>query len=169
MVDPAAAHERVIYERLLKAVPTAAESASQALLLPQTVDLSPLDAQRVRDLLPILTEMGFEIEDFGGDGFLVRALPEVMSGASAKAVLEETARAIVEAGPRKGRARWREELVAAAASRSAVRTRRPLDERELVPILMELAACSMPYATPAGRPTMIHVSRRDLDRRFGRA
>ena len=169
VVDPAAAHERVIYERLLKAVPTAAESASQALLLPQTVELSPLDAQRVRNLLPILTEMGFEIESFGGDGFLVRSLPEVLSGASAKAVLEETARAIVEAGPRKGRARWREEIVAAAASRSAVRTRRPLDERELIPILMELAACSMPYATPAGRPTMIHVSRRDLDRRFGRA
>ena len=169
VVDPAAAHERVMYERLLKAAPRVEEAPSQALLLPQTVALAPLDAQRVRSVLPVLTEMGFDVEDFGGDSFLVRALPDVLSGASAKAILEETASALQDAGPRKGRQHWREELVAAAASRSAVRTRRPLDARELVPILMELAACRMPYSTPGGRPTMVYTSLRDLDRRFGRA
>ena len=169
VVDPAAAHERVMYERLLKAAPRVEEAPSQALLLPQTVALAPLDAQRVRSVLPVLAEMGFDVEDFGGDSFLVRALPDVLSGASAKAILEETASALQDAGPRKGRQHWREELVAAAASRSAVRTRRPLDARELVPILMELAACRMPYSTPGGRPTMVYTSLRDLDRRFGRA
>ena len=169
VVDPAAAHERVLYERLLKAAPEVAESPAQKLLLPQSVALSPVDAQRVRTLLPVFGEMGFDLEDFGGDAFLVRSLPAALSGADAKAILEETARALDEAGPRKGRERWREELVAAAASRSAVRTRKPLDARELVPILMELAACRQPYATPGGRPTMVFTSLRDLDRRFGRA
>ena len=169
VVDPAAAHERVLYERLLKSVPEANEGPSQALLLPQTVALPPLDAERVRKLLPVFLQMGFDLEDFGGDSFLVRSLPAPLSGASAKEILEETARALEEAGPRKGRERWREELVAATAARSAVRTRKPLDERALVPILMELAACRMPYATPGGRPTMVFTSRRDLDRRFGRA
>ena len=169
VVDPAAAHERVLYERLLRAAPEVAESPAQKLLLPQTVALPPVDAQRVRSLLPVFEEMGFDLEDFGGDAFLVRSLPAALSGADAKAILEETARALEEAGPRKGRERWREELVAAAASRSAVRTRKPLDARELVPILMELAACRLPYATPGGRPTMVFTSLRDLDRRFGRA
>ena len=169
VVDPAAAHERVLYERLLRAAPEVAESPAQKLLLPQTVALPPVDAQRVRTLLPVFEEMGFDLEDFGGDAFLVRSLPAALSGADAKAILEETARALDEAGPRKGRERWREELVAAAASRSAVRTRKPLDARELVPILMELAACRLPYATPGGRPTMVFTSLRDLDRRFGRA
>lgn len=169
VVDPAAAHERVLYERLLRAAPEVAESPAQKLLLPQTVALPPVDAQRVRTLLPVFGEMGFDLEDFGGDAFLVRSLPAALSGADAKAILEETARALEEAGPRKGRERWREELVAAAASRSAVRTRKPLDARELVPILMELAACRLPYATPGGRPTMVFTSLRDLDRRFGRS
>lgn len=169
VVDPAAAHERVLYERLLRAAPEVAESPAQKLLLPQSVALPPVDAQRVRSLLPVFAEMGFDLEDFGGDAFLVRSLPAALSGADARAILEETARALEEAGPRKGRERWREELVAAAASRSAVRTRKPLDARELVPILMELAACRLPYATPGGRPTMVFTSLRDLDRRFGRA
>ncbi len=167
VVDPSAAHERVIYERLLRDA-VARETASQGLLLPQTVQLPPVDAARIRSVLPILADMGFEVEDFGGDTFLVRSLPDALSGAAAKELLEDTARALEEAGPRKGRQRWKEELVAAAASRSCVRTRKPLSERELSAILMELAACEMPYATPAGRPTMIFTSRNDLDRRFGR-
>ena len=168
VVDPSAAHERVIYERLLKDA-VAREAPSQGLLLPQTVQLPPVDAARIRSLLPLLGEMGFGVEDFGGDTFLVRSLPDVLSGAAAKELLEDTARALEEAGPKKGKQRWKEELVAAAASRSCVRTRKPLSERELTAILMELAACSMPYATPGGRPTMIFTSRNDLDRRFGRA
>ena len=167
VVDPTAAHERVIYERLLKDA-LARETASQGLLLPQTVQLPPVDAARIRSVLPLLGEMGFEVEDFGGDTFLVRSLPEPLSGAGAKELLEDTARALEEAGPKKGKQRWKEELVAAAASRSCVRTRKPLSDRELSAILMELAACSMPYATPGGRPTMVFTSRNDLDRRFGR-
>ena len=167
VVDPGAAHERVIYERLLRDA-VAREDASQGLLLPQTVQLPPVDAARIRSVLPVLAEMGFEVEDFGGDTFLVRAMPEPISGADARSLLEDTARAIEDAGPKKGKQRWKESL-AAAASRSCVRTRKPLSERELGAILMELAACSNPYATPGGRPTMIYTSRNDLDRRFGRA
>ena len=168
VVDPSAAHERVIYERLLKDA-LARETAAQGLLLPQTVQLPPVDAARIRSVLPVLADMGFEVEDFGGDTFLVRSLPDALSGAAAKELLEDTARAIEEAGPKKGKQRWKEELVAAAASRSCVRTRKPLSERELTAILMELAACKMPYATPGGRPTMIFTSKNDLDRRFGRS
>ena len=167
IVDPAAAHERVIYERLLKQ--TERETpVSQKLLLPQTVAMAPLDARRVRTLLPVLSSMGFDVEDFGGDSFVIHAMPDIVAGASAKAILEETALALEETGPRKGRQHWREELVAAAASRGAVRTGKALDARELTELLRALAACRLPYASPAGRPTMIFTSLRELDRKFGK-
>lgn len=167
VVDPSAAHERVMYERLMKSG-IASEINEQPLLLPRTLELNPLDAKRLRSVLDIMRGMGFDIEDFGKDAFLVRSLPEALSGGDAGKIIDETIRALEDAGPRKGREHWREELVAATASAAAVRTRKPLDERELMPILMELAACSMPYATPSGRPTMIFTSRNELDRRFGR-
>lgn len=167
VADPSAAHERVMYERLMKSG-VASEINEQPLLLPHTLELTPVDAGRLRSVLEIMRGMGFDIEDFGRDAFLVRSLPEALSGGDAGKIIDETIRALEDAGPRKGREHWREELVAAAASAAAVRTRRPLDERELAPVLMELAACSMPYATPSGRPTMIFTSKNELDRRFGR-
>lgn len=168
VVDPAAARERVAYERLLRS-PAWAEEQSQGLLLPQTVKLQPVDAGRVRELLPILSQMGFEVEDFGGDTFVVRALPDAISGVSAREMLEETARAFAEAGPRKGRERWREERLASVAARIAGRSRRPVDPRETAALILELAACSMPYATPSGRPTMVHFPLGDIERRLGRS
>ncbi len=168
VVDPAAARERVAYERLLRS-PAWAEEQSQGLLLPQTVKLQPVDAGRVRELLPILSQMGFEVEDFGGDTFVVRALPDAISGVSARDMLEETARAFAEAGPRKGRERWREERLASVAARIAGRSRRPVDPRETAALILELAACSMPYATPSGRPTMVHFPLGDIERRLGRS
>lgn len=168
VVDPAAAHERVVYERLLRSS-AFAESPSQGLLLPQTVVLQPIEADRVRSFLSAFSDMGFDIEDFGGDTFVVRSLPEALEGVSAEILLKDTASAIAEAGREKAREHWREELIAAAAARAAVRTGRRLDERELVPLLLELAACTLPYISPSGRPTMLFTSSRELDRRFGRA
>ena len=113
--------------------------------------------------------MGFEIEDFGGDTFVVRAMPEALEGVGAETVLKDTATAIADGGRDKARRHWREELLAAAAARSAVRARKALDERAIAPLLLELAACSLPYVSPSGRPTMLFTSSRELDRRFGRA
>ncbi len=168
VVDVSSAHERVVYERLLRSA-AFAESPAQALLLPQTVALGPVEAERVRSFLPVFSDMGFDIEDFGGDTFLVRSLPESLQNVPAKTLLQDTASAIAEAGREKARAHWREELVAAAAARAAVRAGKRLDERELSPLLLELAACRLPYVSPSGRPTMLFTSSRELDRRFGRA
>ena len=131
--------------------------------------LQPVDAERVRSFLPAFAGLGFEIEAFGGDSFVVRSLPEALGGVPAKTLLEDTATAIAEAGREKAREHWREELVAATAARAAVKARRRRDDRALVPLLLELAACSLPYVSPSGRPTMLFTSGRELDRRFGRS
>lgn len=168
VVDVSAAHERVVYERLLRSA-SFAECPAQTLLLPQTVALQPVEADRVRSFLPVFADMGFDVEDFGGDSFLVRSMPDALKDVPAKTLLQDTATAIAEAGREKARQHWREELVAASAARAAVRTGKRLDERELVPLLLELAACRLPYVSPSGRPTMLFTPSRELDRRFGRA
>ena len=165
IVDPCAAHERVIYERLMS-LASRTDTFSQRLLIPQTVAMSPVDARRIRTLLSVLVSMGFDVEDFGGDTFVVHAMPDIVAGASAKSILEETALALEEAGPRRGRQHWQEELVAAAASRGAVRSGKALNPEEQKVLLRELAGCKLPYASPLGYPTMIFTSTRELDRKF---
>jgi DNA mismatch repair protein MutL len=168
LLDPAAAHERVLYEKLLGLSGDSAR-ISQRLLIPQSVELKPLDFRRIENVLPLLKEMGFGIEPFGKDTFMVDAIPDVISGASCEAVLLDTATALDEAGGNKrGKDRWREEIIAKSASRAAVRTGGALSPKALNSIILELAACEMPYTSPFGRPTMIFTSFRELDRRFGR-
>ena len=167
VLDPAAAHERVLYEKLM-GLAGDAHPASQRLLIPQTVELKPLDSRRIENILPILQEMGFGIEPFGKDTFVIDSLPDIIADVSCDAVLLDTATALEEAGNKRGRERWREEIVAKAASRAAVRTCRALSPKELNAIILDLAICSMPYTSPTGRPTMIYTSFRELDRRFGK-
>ncbi len=167
VLDPAAAHERVIYEKLLSYTAQTAE-ASQRLLIPQTVHLSPLDANRIEKIIPVLEEMGFCIELFGKDTFKIDSMPAPISSAPCEAVLINTANALEEAGTKRGRNKWKEEIVAKAASRTAVSTAKPLSGRELMSIISQLTQCEMPYTSPSGRPTMIYTSNRELNRRFGK-
>lgn len=168
VLDPAAAHERVLYEKLTGESGTT-PCASQRLLIPQAVDMKPLDYRRIENILPVLHEMGFGIEPFGKEAFIVDAMPDVLSGASCEAVLIDTATAFEDAGTRRGKDHWRQEIIAKAASRAAVRTTRALSTQELTAIIMDLAGCNMPYTSPSGRPTMIYTSFRELDRRFGKS
>lgn len=167
VLDPAAAHERVLYEKLT-GESGSTPCASQRLLIPQSVDMKPLDFRRIENILPVLHEMGFGIEPFGKETFIVDAMPDVLSTASCEAVLIDTATAFEEAGTKRSQDHWRQELIAKAASRAAVRTTRPLSPQELTSIIVELAGCNMPYTSPSGRPTMIYTSFRELDRRFGK-
>lgn len=167
VLDPAAAHERVLYGELL-AISGETPDASQRLLIPQTVQLEPLDADRIEKAIPLLKEMGFGIEPFGRDTFKIDAMPGPISETPCEAVLLDTAAALEEAGAKRGKDRWKEEIIAKAASRAAVRTSKPLTREELTSMIVRLAGCSMPYTSPGGRPTMIYTSTRELDRRFGR-
>jgi DNA mismatch repair protein MutL len=168
LMDPHAAHERVLFERFLKDVQTNA-IASQTLLMPETVDLGPKDAARVRSQLGLLKRMGFGVSEFGGDHFVVDALPAHFGAAAPAALLVEIAAALEQGGSRGKGERWREELVAQAASRAAVRGRARLALPEIEQLVVDLAGTDMPYTCPHGRPTVIFHSLAELNRKFGRA
>jgi DNA mismatch repair protein MutL len=166
-VDPRAARERVLYERLLEPHGRG-DSFSQRLLLPETVQLAPADAARLRKHLPVLHELGFGVEDFGGDHFIVEALPDALGEVSCRELLGNIAHDLENAGVRRGSEKWREELIARAACRAAAGAERALSGDEALRLVNALAAARMPYTCPRGRPTMIFTSTRELERKFGR-
>ena len=169
VLDPSAAHERVIYERLVgKLDADGARAASQPLLFPQTVEMAPLDFRRIEAVLPELRELGFGIDPLEKKAFLIDALPGIVSAAPCREILLDIAEAFEQAGPRRGKEKLHEELIAKAASKAAVRVAGALSGAALCAIISDLVRCEMPYASPAGRATMHLVSFNELNRRFGR-
>jgi len=167
VMDPHAAHERVLFERFMKAVGEG-KVQTQALLLPETVEMRPHDAALIRKNLETFQRMGFGVSEFGGDAFVVDAVPAHFAGASAQALLIEVAHELELAGSRSGSGRWREESIAQAACKAAVKFEDHLSLKEIEGLVVELAGTEMPYTCPHGRPTLIFTSLRDLARKFGR-
>lgn len=166
-VDPRAARERVLYERLM-CRHQKGEAVSQKLLLPETVQLPPADAARLRKHLKVVQDMGLGVEDFGSDHFIVEALPDALAGASCRELLGNIAHDLENAGTRRGAEKWREELVAKAACRAVAGADETLGTVTAERLVNALAATRMPYTCPRGRPTMIFTSYRELERKFGR-
>ena len=142
---------------------------AQGLLVPETVDLSPQNALAVRRNMDLLKEMGFGVSDFGGDSFIVDALPACLGNASSETVLSAVAVSLERAGRRGGTEHWAEEQIARAACKASVKANDSLKTEEIERLIVDLAAAEMPYTCPHGRPTMILMSYAELERKFGRA
>ena len=166
-LDPRAAHERVLFERFLRSSKSE-KALSQRLLLPVTVKLSPVDARRISDSLAELRSMGFELDEFGRDGFIVEGLPPDVPADACRGILADIAHDLEQSGVKRGREHRREEAVARAACRAALRGRAALEPAELEQLVADLSRTKMPYTCPRGRPTMLFTSLRELDRKFGR-
>ncbi|HET91266.1 MAG TPA: DNA mismatch repair endonuclease MutL [Chloroflexi bacterium] len=168
LIDQHAAHERVLFERLL-AERERAEVVSQALLNPQSVDLSPEAAGMLEEHRETLDSLGFEIEPFGGATVLVRALPALVAEQNSDPlqVLEDVAAALVVGdAPLSGRV---EEAVARqVCKRFAIKAGQVMTTAEMEELIRALEGCTNPRTCPHGRPTMIHLSVAQLAREFGR-
>ena len=168
-INPHAARERIAYEHLLDASQDSQTSqASQALLIPETVQLSPVDAARIITALPTITAMGFQLEEFGRDTFKIDAVPQLIGSLSPSALLSSIAGDLAEGGAKRGE-RWREELIAKSIAKSFAGASLTLTEDGAVKLVEELCACRMPYVCPRGKPVMIFTSTRELDRKFARS
>lgn len=167
LMDPHAAHERVLYERFMAQV-TLGRIESQGLLVPETVALPPRDALRVRQNLDLLKKMGFGIAEFGGDTFVVDALPLCFQSATAQALLTDVSAILEKVGARRSAGHFLEEHVTQAACKAAVKAHAILTREEIEQLVMQLAKTEMPYTCPHGRPTIIHISFQELARKFGR-
>jgi len=166
LIDQHAAHERILFERLL-AQRQRAEVASQTLLEPQPVELAPEAASLLQEHLETLTNLGFQVEPFGGTTLLVRALPAIVAQVDPAQVLADVAAAL-EAGdaPLAGTV---EEIVALhVCKRAAIKAGQVMAQAEMEELIRALEQCASPRTCPHGRPTMIHLNVEQLAREFGR-
>lgn len=168
LMDPQAAHERVIYERYVAEAARGAVHA-QGLLAPETVTMPPEQARVLRKNLAALQEMGLGVGEFGGDAFVVDALPAVLGErVSPTQLLADLATHLDKGSPRGAGAAWTREQVALAACHAAVRAGDQLNPTEVETLVRDLARCEMPYTCPHGRPTVIFMGLAELRRKFGR-
>ena len=165
-LDPAAAHTRILFERLL-VKETHEKMPSQRLLIPQAVTLRAVEAGRLRQHLTLFEDMGFDIEALDADSFMINALPAVIGDIDCQGLLTEMLASLDEGGRERGKLRWREEALARTAATSAVRRSQALTPDAMRQLVHDLAACQMPYICPRGKPTMILTSYTELARRFG--
>ena len=168
-LDPVAARERILYEKLMAGL-RKGRVLSQQLLFPESVRLAPADSVRLRKHLDALRAMGFEIEDFGDDHFKVEALPAVAdeAGIPCRELLANIAQDFEQGGARRGSEKWREEIIARSICHTSSRRAMKLRDEDAQKLIDALAAADMPYTSPRGKPTMIFTSYRELDRKFGR-
>lgn len=163
LIDQHAAHERVLYERLLSERGKMAVS-SQRLLEPLTLDLGSEEAAILEEKLETLRSWGFDLEPFGAQTYLLRAVPAILKGGDLSQAVQEV---IDEASRQAGR--WEEEFVISLACHGAVQAGQTMSEGEMRDLVRQLEETSSPRTCAHGRPTMIHLSAEQLQREFGRS
>ncbi len=164
LIDQHAAHERILYERFRRAL--AAERIEvQPLLTPVNLELSPSRAARLEERTGLLAELGIEIEPFGSDSFIIRALPAILFDWNREELVLELISRIEEGGKTSDP---REEIIIRLACLAAVKARQRLETPQLGRLVEELLACREPDCCPHGRPTMITLGWEELEKRFGR-
>jgi DNA mismatch repair protein MutL len=167
VVDQHAAHERILFEELRcrmeeQGVPT------QKLLLPQTFDLPPRDADWIECNLSILQKMGIVIESFGPGTFKIDGLPSFLDVSDPAQFMRKVIDDLKSAGNSASAMRLGEEMIAKSVCRHAVKANDPLRYPEVEKLIRDLLDCDLPYCCPHGRPTMIQISLAELEKKFGR-
>ena len=168
LMDQHAAHERVLFEQMMTRM-EAQDTASQKLLLPETVELAPRDSEFVTSNMETLGKLGIGLSEFGERTFLLDALPPFVKVKDAKEFILTMIDELRAAGQGVNSMRLGEDTVAKTVCRHAVKANDPLAEPELDALLEDLRHCTMPYTCPHGRPTLIEMSYGELEKKFGRA
>ena len=162
LLDQHAAHERILFEQMMSRLEANAAAPSQKLLLPETVELPPRDAQFLREQLPALTRLGVGLSEFGERTFLLDALPPFVKAPDARRFVLDLVDELRAAGREVNLARLGEHTVAKTVCRHAVKANDPLGGPELENLVEDLRGCAMPYTCPHGRPTLIEMNYREL-------
>lgn len=164
LIDQQAASERILYERYLNAM-SAQAVATQKALFPKTLELPPADAAILRDILPEINMLGFDLEAFGGNSFILHGAPAELTGVlSEEALLEKVLNQYkdnleLELGVQ-------DNLARSMARNAALRRGQMLNTLEMQDLIDHLFACSIPFQSPSGKKCFITFDLEDLQKRF---
>jgi DNA mismatch repair protein MutL len=167
VVDQHAAHERVLFEYLMdQALVGMVET--QKLLLSETLETGIKDAALLKERLPVFQQLGIGLHEFGEQTFLIDALPPFVKGVSAKQFILDLLDSLRSVGREIFQADLAMETIASHACRLAVKANDIIATEEIEYLMEKLRHCKMPYTCPHGRPTIIEISARELEKKFRR-
>lgn len=166
LIDQQAAHERILYERYQRALQET-PMATQQSLFPQTLQLPPADAALVSEMLSDLQTLGYDLEPFGNNTFIVRGTPADIQNGNNQATIENLLEQFKNFS-HELKVNTREQLIRSMARNNAIPAGKILAAREMQNIIDELFACSMPNVAPGGKFTFISFKLTDLARMFER-
>ncbi len=165
LIDQHAAHERVLFEKFV--AQKSGEIPAQRLLEAVPVELSPSGARLLESQLQTLDSLGFHVDPFGRNTFIVRSLPALLAGMNAADALRVLVEDFEEdETPLKNKLEAK--IIARVCKRAAVKAGQSMSKEEQQALLRDLELCESPRTCPHGRPTMIHLSVDLLERQFGR-
>ena len=167
LVDQHAAHERILFEELRRRMEEQGVP-SQRLLLAQTFELAPRDAEWVERNTATLQKMGIGIEPFGQNAFKIDSLPTFLDVSDPVSFLRKVIDGLKSASNGSSPLRLGEDMIAKTVCRHAVKANDPLGYLEVEKLISDLLECDLPYCCPHGRPTMIQISLAELEKKFGR-
>ena len=167
IIDQHAAHERVLYEKTLQGMKTR-EFTSQYLSPPIILNLSMQEEEVLKEHLDTFANIGFEIEAFGGDSYAVRAIPDNLFGIAKKELLIEMLDSLVEGISSSIAPDMIAEKVASMSCKAAVKGNSRLSYKEVEELIKELLKLDNPYHCPHGRPTIIAMTKQELEKKFKR-
>jgi DNA mismatch repair protein MutL len=162
VIDQHAAHERIMYEQLT-AQKAGRTIQVQGMLEPYSFEVTPQQDEILKTEAGNLREFGFTIEPFGERTYLVRAVPSVLKDGDWLAALRE-----ILDSPRNKTTNTEDDIIKSLACHSAVRAGKTLTDDEMRELIRQLEQVNLPNTCPHGRPTMLHLSIRQLEREFGR-
>ncbi len=163
IMDQHAAHERILYEKALRNL-EGSRSTGQRLLFPRTLELTPVEFSLWEEHEEDFQRLGFEIRSFGPQTLMIETIPaEAKIGEGGKLV-KEILDQLIEEGKPKGK----DEFAKSFACRGAIKSGDKLTSEEMGNLLDNLFTTKIPYFCPHGRPTLIKLTLKELERRFGR-
>ncbi|WP_128892549.1 DNA mismatch repair endonuclease MutL [Erythrobacter sp. HKB08] len=168
IVDQHAAHERLVLERLRAAGAEDAIKRSQALLMPEVVEMDEADCDRIEGAIDKLSELGLVVERFGPDAMLVRAVPHALRKADPQALLRDIADDIAKHGEAILLGEKLDLVLATMACHGSVRAGRTLSVEEMNALLREMERTPRSGQCNHGRPTWVKLSMEDVEKLFGR-
>jgi DNA mismatch repair protein MutL len=164
LIDQHAAHERVIYEQVLRLK----KSRVQELITPLTIDLTPKEKVLMEEYIPYLEEYGFGISEFGDNTYVVTFVPEVFGQLENPELIHDIVSDILTAGKIKRDTGISEAVCKILACKAAIKGGAACNSRQMEELIEQLKKTENPFSCPHGRPTVITFTKGELDRMFAR-
>jgi DNA mismatch repair ATPase MutL len=166
MVDQHAAHERILYEKL-KVKYDSQDNTTQLLLEPVVIQMQAFEFDTFRSNIELFNKIGFVFEDFGNNAIIIRGIPYLLDGYSPKDIFLELADKIQES-VKPINTPIADDMIHMIACKAAIKANKRLDDKEVHQLLIELANTGRRYTCPHGRPTVVRLTKYEIEKMFKR-